>query len=178
MCGTLYPCSSDTQSRLPMARPSGRGMGLLLWVHIESITRANFYEKPHISSIQQSYGYRMMSYHNHNSIYSLLCNALDMYDIVHACLIWQSHFAWFNDTRTRLRREQPLGRPQSVIFNMSALWHVYVKVTHNLIRFEALLVPYSVRIWSGFWKYFSSYRVTTAKLGQFQALQGQMTLKM
>ena len=61
---------------------------------------------------------------------------------------------------------------------MSALWHVYVKVTHNLIRFEALLDAYSVQIWSGFAKYFSSYHVTTAKSGQFQALQGHMTLEM
>ena len=53
-----------------------------------------------------------------------------------------------------------------------------VKVTHNLIRFETLLGAYSVQIWCGFALYFSSYRVTTAKLGQFQALQGQITLKM
>ena len=38
-----------------------------------------------------------------------------------------------------------------------------VKVTHNLIRFEALLDTYYVRIWSCFTKYFPSYRVTTAK---------------
>ena len=58
----------------------------------------------------------------------------------------------------------------------TTLW-MYVKFIHNLVRFEALLDAYSVQIWSGFAKSFSSYHVTTAKSGQFQALQGQMTLK-
>ena len=83
------------------------------------------------------------------------------------------------NTRSRLRRVQPLGRPQSMnrSYSFNTL-QLPVKVTQNLIWFEALPDAYSVRIWCGFAKYFSSYRVTTAKLGQFQALQGQMTLKM
>ena len=35
--------------------------------------------------------------------------------------------------------------------------------------FKALQATYSVQIWSGFAKYFSSYRVISAKSGQFQA---------
>ena len=63
------------------------------------------------------------------SIYISICNfqlssETDVSELVSKYWITSHTYMYAIHTRTRLRREQPLGRPQSVDFNMSAIWHV------------------------------------------------------